>query len=212
MEAGALPSKTRSLVFVAVAGVHALVLGIFLTETKDLHLSSPGGASLTAFILTGRVRHESPVPRPSPGESSAPIAPIVEPINLAPPVAPVTGASGGATDWQAAAQKAAARALEPRKRISFGFPPGGKSAITLGVPSPSSPAHHAGESDRTIDGEDTEWISDRCYVISDPPVPGEPDFLKHARVTRGGCLPPPGPDPGELFKSLTAYKKLHPKP
>ena len=32
-----------------------------------------------------------------------------------------------------------------------------------------------------------------------------------ARVTRSGCLPTPGPDPGDLFKSLPAYKKLHPK-
>jgi hypothetical protein len=118
--------------------------------------------------------------------------------------------SAPAIDWNAAARRAASAALAPPKRISFGFPPGGGSAITLGVPSPSSPAHHAGESDRTADGEVTEWISDRCYIISDPPTLGEPDFLAHARVTRSGCLPPPGPAPGELFESLPSYKKYHP--
>ena len=119
----------------------------------------------------------------------------------------------GRIDWNAAARQSAAATLErgKRKRISFGFPPGGKSAITLGVPSPSSPAHYAGESDRTASGETTQWTSDRCYIVSDAPIPWEPDVMKHARVTRGGCLPPPGPDPGELFKSLPAYKKLHPQ-
>lgn len=119
--------------------------------------------------------------------------------------------NGPAIDWNAAARRAAAAVLGRRKRKDFGFPPGGKSAITPGVPSPATPAHYAGESDRTPDGEITEWVSARCYVVSDPPLPGEPDFLKNARITRGGCLPPPGPDPGELFKSLRAYKKYHPQ-
>lgn len=142
---------------------------------------------------------------------SAPIAPLVAPITLPPPAPAITVPSGPAIDWNAAARSAAATVLGRRKRKTFGFPAGGKSAITLGVPSPATPAHYAGESDRTPGGEVTEWVSERCYVVSDPPLPGEPDFLKSARVTRSGCLPPPGPDPGDLFKSLPAYKKLHPK-
>jgi hypothetical protein len=211
VEARSLPSRTRCLVVVAVAGVHALVIGVFLGESRALRVSSAAGTPLMAFIVTRRARPRQPFARPSLSESSAPIVPLVEPITLAPPVAPASSASGQAIDWNSAARKAAAGVLGQRKRISFGFPPGGKSALTLGVPSPSSPAHHAGESDRTIDGQDTEWISERCYVISDPPLPGEPDFLKRARVTRGGCLPPPGPDPGELFKSLPAYEKHLPR-
>lgn len=202
--------KNRYFVLVVVAGAHALVLGVLLGESRALRLSSPGGTALTAFILMRPARLRSPMARPALGGSAAPIAPLIAPITIAPPARVVTGVNGRAVDWEAAARRAAAAALARGKRISFGFPAGGKSAITLGVPSPSTPAHYAGESDRTPDGEDTEWISDRCYVISDPPVPGTPDFLKNARVTRGGCLPPPGPDPGELFKSLPAYRKLHP--
>jgi hypothetical protein len=142
---------------------------------------------------------------------SAPVAPLVAPITLPPPAPTITVPNGPAIDWNAAARSAAVAVLGRRKRKTFGFPPGGKSAITLGVPSPATPAHYAGESDRTPDGEVTEWVSERCYVVSDPTLPGEPDFLKNARVTRGGCLPPPGPDPGELFKSLRAYKKYHPR-
>jgi hypothetical protein len=205
-----MPNKRRYLVLAAVVGVHALVLGVLLNSSRTLSLSASGGTPLEAFILMRAARrHPLPAP-PLPGETSAPIAPVVEPITLAPP-GPVTMSPGGqAIDWNAAANRAATRALATRKRISFGFPAGGKSAITLGVPSPHTPAHHAGESDRTAGGDHIEWTSDRCYVESDAPLPGEPDIIKRARITHSSCLPAPGPDPGELFKSLPAYKKLHP--
>jgi hypothetical protein len=205
-----LSGKNRYFVLVTVAGAHALVLGVLLGESRNLRLSSPGGTPLTAFILMRPARLRPPWVHRARGGGAAPIAPLVAPVTIAPPAAVAMRANGRAVDWEAAARQAAAAALERGKRISFGFPAGGKSAITLGVPSPSTPAHYAGESDRTPGGEVTEWISDRCYIISDPPVPGTPDFLKNARVTRGGCLPPPGPDPGELFKSLPVYRKLHP--
>lgn len=211
MAAVRMPTKTRYLVFVAVAATHAVVVAVLLEKFATMRLSAArGGVPISAFLVTRAARPRSPVVRPRLNESSAPIAPVVEPITLAPLNSLVMRQGGRGIDWNAAAKQAAAATLAPSKRISFGFPPGGTSAITLGVPSPHTPAHHAGESDRTSMGEHIEWTSDRCYVESDPPVPGEPDFLKHARVSRGGCLPPDGPDPGELFKSLPAYKKLHP--
>lgn len=209
VEALPSPSKTRYLVFFAVAGIHALALGVLLSESLTARLSSAGGTPLAAFILTRPARPHSPVARPSLSERAAPIEAIAEPITLAPPVSPAMRQNRPAVDWNAAARRAAAATLKLPKRMTFGLPPGGKSTITLGVPSPPSPAHYAGESDRTADGEVTEWISARCYIISDPPPLGSPDFLRHAGVTRSGCLPPPGPDPGELFKSLPSYKKYH---
>jgi hypothetical protein len=209
VEALRSPGKIRYLVFCAVAGIHALVLGVLLRESLTARLSSLGGTPLAAFILRRPARPRSPAVRPSLSEKSAPIEMMTEPITVAPPVSPATAPSRPAVDWDAAARKAASATLETSRRVTFGFPPGGKSAITLGVPSPPSPAHYAGESDRTVDGEVTEWISARCYIISDPPPLGSPASLGHAGVTRGGCLPPPGPDPGELFKSLPAYKRYH---
>jgi hypothetical protein len=205
-----MPTKTRYCVFVGVAGVHALVLGVFFRESQTLRLSSPVGMPLTAFIVTRRARPRSPVARPSRNMGEAPIAPLVAPITLAPPDSVALGPNGPAIDWDAAARRAVTAVLRRPKRKSFGFPPGGKSAITLGVPSPATPAHYAGESDRTPDGEVTDWVSANCYIVSGPPQLGEPDILKNARITRSGCLPLPGPDPGELFKSLRAYKKYHP--
>lgn len=205
-----MPNKRRYLVLVPVVGAHALALGVLLSSSRTLSLSATGGTALEAFILTRAVRRHPPLAPAPLGETSSPIAPIVEPITLAPPAPVATSPGGRAIDWNAAATRAATRALAQRERISFGFPPGGKSAITLGVPSPHTPAHYAGESDRTIEGGDMEWTSDRCYVESEAPLPGEPDIIKRARVAHFGCLPPSGPDAGELFKSLPAYRKHHP--
>ncbi|MGH8326849.1 MAG: hypothetical protein ACRET2_08820 [Steroidobacteraceae bacterium] len=205
-----MPNKRRYLVLAAVVAVHALALGVLLSSSRTRSLFSAGGAPLEALILMRAARRHPLLPPPPLGETSSPIESIVEPIALAPPASIVTSAAGPTIDWNAAATRAATRGLAQRKHISFGFPPGGKSAITLGVPSPQTPAHYAGESDRMARGGSIEWTSDRCYVESDPPLPGEPDIIKRARVTHFGCLPPPGPDPGELFKSLPAYKRLHP--
>lgn len=205
-----MPNKRRFLVLAPVMGVHALALGVLLSSSRTFSLSASGGTPLEAFILARAARRHPPLAPPPLGGISSPIAPIVEPITVAPPASVATSRAGGAVDWNAAATRAATRALVHHKHISFGFPPGGTSAIMLGVPSPHTPAHHAAESDRTIQGGDVEWTSDRCYVESDAPLPGEPDIIKRARVTHFSCLPPPGPDPGELFKSLPAYKKHHP--
>ena len=210
MEALRNSTRNRYLVFVAVAGAHALVLAVFVGRSTTTLLPSSAELPLTAFLVLRPAHRHVPVVPPPLNRTSAPIAPLVQPISIAAPAPLITGPGRQTIDWNAAAKRAAAAVLSPRKRISFGFPPGGKSAITLGVPSPHTPAHYADESDRTVAGEHVAWTSDRCYLASDPPMPGEPDFLARARVTHAGCLPPDGPDPGELFKSLPAYKKYRP--
>ncbi|MGH8317559.1 MAG: hypothetical protein ACREUL_06215 [Steroidobacteraceae bacterium] len=177
------PNKNRYLVFVVVAGAHALVIGVLLSKSRWI-LSSPTVIPIRAFILTRPARPRLPIARPRLNEN--PVAPITEPITVAPPAFAVTGPSGRAIDWEAEARRSVAKILAPRKRISFGFPPGGKSAITLGVPSLSSP-HYAGESYRTAGGELIEWTSDHCYVVSAPPSPFLPQILQKATPTRSSC-------------------------
>jgi len=205
-----MPNKRRYFVLAAVTGIHVLILGLLFSRSRTLSLATSGGTRLQAYILLRAARRHLPLAPPPLGATAAPIEPIVEPITLAPPSAVAMSPGSRAIDWNAAANRAATQALAHHKRISFGFPPGGKSAIILGVPSPHTPAHYAGESDRMAGGGSIEWTSDRCYVESDPPMPGEPDIIKRTRITHSNCLPPPGPDPGELFKSLPAYRKLHP--
>jgi hypothetical protein len=178
------PDKNRYLVFIAVAGAHALVVGMLLSRSRWFELSSPSGIPMTAFILMRAEHPRSPIGRARLTATSP--APITAPITLAPPDLRFRSPRGPAIDWEAQAKRSVARILEPSKRISFGFPAGGKSAITLGVPSRSSP-HHAGESYRTEGGELIYWTSGRCYLVSDPPPLFEPEVLKHAGVWRSGC-------------------------
>lgn len=67
--------------------------------------------------------------------------------------------------------------------------------------------HYAGEEYTDSTGSHLVWISDSCYIISDPPLPGIPRGLNFSRTN---CVDYAKP-PGELFKDLPAYKKYHPE-
>lgn len=183
METLRTPNRGRYPVLVAVAAVHALVIAVLLSRSRSVTLSFPTVVPITALLLKRPARPRSPLARPRLNETSA--QPITEPITLAPPL-PAIRSGGPAIDWQAQMSASVAKALEPAKRVTFGFPPGGQSAITLGVPSRSSP-HYRGESYRTEGGEQIYWLNDHCYLASDPPSLFEPDILKNARISRGGC-------------------------
>jgi hypothetical protein len=204
-------NKNRYLVFIAVAGAHAVILGVLIGNSRAIRLPSWTSVPLRAFLIfRPAAPARVPFKRPRLSQSRVPLAPAVEPITLALPPPPAA-TRDPFIDWDAAAAAAATAILERKKHRTFGFPAGGQNALTLGVPSPGSPAHYAGETYRTSTGEVIEWTSDRCYVASDPPSLAEPDFLKNASITHFGCLPPPEPPAGELFKSLPAYRKYHPQ-
>ena len=204
-----MPNKKRYFVLVAVVGAHALIIGVLLSASRAIRQSSSTGISMTAFILRRAAHLRIPIARPR--LDAARVVPTVEPITLTPPAPAVLSPTGqAAIDWDASARAVVAAALRPRKRITFGFPTG-TSPIMRGAHPPDTSGHHAGDSYRIEGGEEIEWVSDRCYVASDPPPLWEPDILKRAAMTHTVCLPPNGPPPGELFKSLPAYKKYHPQ-
>lgn len=177
-------NSNRYLVFMIVAGAHALAIGVLVGESRSVGLFTPTVVPLTAFILRRPARLRSPLARPRLKESTA--APITEPIILPAPVFPMRSGRGPIINWKAEAKRSVARILERKKRIGFGFPPGGESAITLGVPSAPS-SHHAGESYRIGGGELIYWTTDHCYLVSDPPSPFLPEILQNARLTRPVC-------------------------
>jgi hypothetical protein len=203
-----MPNKKRYVVFVAVVGVHAVIIGVLCSTSRAPRLSPSAGISLTAFILRRVAHPRMPIARPRLGDSAL-IAPTVEPITLAPPSAP-TNPTRHAIDWGAAAKAAVTTALRSRTHITFGFPTG-TSPIMRGAHVPDLSGHHVGDSYTVPGGEEIVWVSDRCYVASDPPALWEPDILKRADMTHTVCLPPSGPTPGEFFKSLPAYKRHHPQ-
>jgi len=204
-----MQNEKRYLVFLAVAGAHALALAVLIRGSREFGLPFTRVVPIEAFVILPASRRRAPGTPPRLDASPPPLAPLVEPITVPVPAIAPAGPGSRSIDWNAATRRAAAAMLRRRPAISFGFPTQ-VSPIMRGMPPPDRAAHHAGESDRTVSGEHIEWTSDHCYVASDPPVPGEPDFLARARVSRAGCLPKPAPDQSALFKSLPAYKRLHP--
>lgn len=73
------------------------------------------------------------------------------------------------------------------------------------------PAHHAGEQYRTETGERIYWVSDRCYLVSEPPASAVADFLTVPRAPRTVCPGSSDTARGDLFKSLPAYGRFHPQ-
>jgi hypothetical protein len=178
------PNRNRFLVLAAVAGVHVVVIGVLLSRIHSISRSSPTVIPLTAFILMRPAHPRSPYPRPRLHKTYGP--PLPGHIVVAAPTLPAMMPGAPSVDWRGQMSSAAAKVLKPGGHVSFGFPPGGQSAITMGVPSRSSP-HYAGESYTTVGGEKIYWVSGHCYLVSDPPSLFEPDFLNNARTTRVGC-------------------------
>jgi hypothetical protein len=116
------------------------------------------------------------------------------------------------TDWAAAALQSATRVTTPRPETQFGVYPVPADAVP-------TPKHHAGDHDRFDTGEHVDWISDRCYVISDPSkIAGPPDVVMQGMQFVGpipglNCLPEKDLSTlfKELIKTLPEYKKYSPK-
>jgi hypothetical protein len=145
---------------------------------------------------------------PIPNESAA--ISIPKPAATPPLPAPVESGAGTSIDWIAEAERAARAAIAAPRARAFGeiprAPDWAKSA-----PAPPSPKHEFGEQYRLATGELMVWVSDRCFIVSEPPPLGMPDVIARSLGTRMGCQPPAGPQEGELFKDLPAYKKYHPQ-
>jgi hypothetical protein len=184
LEAVRTPNRNRFLVLAAVAGVHSVAIAVLLSRSHSLSQYSPAVVPLAAFMLTRPARPRSPLQHPWRNEiySSPPSGHII----VATPTLPAMMPVGPPIDWKGQMNRAVAKVLKPSRQVSFGFPAGGQSAITMGVPSHSSP-HYAGESYREAGGEEVYWVSDHCYLVSDPALPFEPDFINNARTTRVGC-------------------------
>jgi len=137
----------------------------------------------------------------------APIAPV-EPLKLPAPQIDFPIGADTSIDWLAEAGRAAEAATAAPHTRSFGEIP--KAPSWLGS-SHSGPTHSAGEQYRFEDGEWIVWVSDRCFIVSEPPPLGMPDVFARSLGTHTVCQAPPGPGEGELFKDLPAYKKYHPQ-
>jgi hypothetical protein len=113
---------------------------------------------------------------------------------------------GSAIDWAGEAQREGASSPAPSQAIRFGEIPHA-SQEHASSQATTRPTHHPGEQYRDTLGNSIVWISDRCYLVSESTTIGVPQNLVPTRTV---CQGDSGEARGDLFKSLPAYKKLHP--
>jgi len=212
------PVRSRYVVVLAVAATHVALIATLIAASRGRLPGQAGEPSPTVVFLLPRPQVERTpppirrvsVPQPDrvPVPRNTPSPQVTVPV----PEEDSSTAIHPDVDWYQEAGRSAARIArsEAAKRGSKVAPeepdtPSKRPWWPKGV-------HHAGEEERNpATGETIEWISDRCYVKSDAPPPGTPDFLARARISKGGCKDPSaGAARGDLFDKLPAYKKLHP--
>jgi hypothetical protein len=208
---GARPSGPgRAAAVGVVLAAHAGVL-VVLSIELDRRAGQPVPASPVSALILLSLPIRVPPPdrrRKRDLEEAAPIEPLAVPPIPAPDIE-LRGEVHAPIDWLAEAGRAAeaATAATPHTR-AFGRMP--QAPSWLGS-SHSGAQHHAGDQYRLETGEWIVWVSDRCYIISEPAPLGMPDVLARSRGTQITCQAPAGPPPGELFKALPAYRKYHPQ-
>jgi hypothetical protein len=199
---GLTRSRRRAISLVAVLVGHAILLIAFI------YASHPeGSASAVKEFVSTWISQSAPArvaPQRTVRQSVSPpkLQPI-EPITPPPVSLPsFAGTPGNAVDWAAEAGRAADAATSGPKARAFG--PHAHTETQPAERQRDSP-HFAGEEYTDQTGSHIVWTSDRCYLASDPALPGIPKGLNFSRF---GCVDYSKP-PGELFKDLPAYKKNH---
>jgi len=204
--------RRRYIAIVIVGALHVLILEVFIHARgarREYEDDTPVWSTL--FFVPAEVVPRPPPTKVKPKSTSAIQAPqvplptpeTVSPITTSPN--PTSSAPQSAVDWMSELHSAAADVYTDRVR---------QGRATGEVPSePHSlwtpPLHHAGEQYTLTTGELVVWVSDRCFLVSEPPTLGTPNAFAHLALTHTQCTGNPGPR-SDLFKDLSAYKKLHP--
>jgi hypothetical protein len=201
-------SPGRAVALGVIVAAHAgflLVLSIALDRRAGR--PSPATSVSALILLSVPIRALAPDRRRRRElEEALPIEPFALPP-IPPPDVELPGEVHAPIDWLAEAGRAAEAATAAPLTRSFGKMP--QAPLWLGS-SHSGPTHQAGDQYRLETGEWIVWVSDRCYIVSEPAPLGMPDVLARSRGTHTVCLPSAGAA-GELFKDLPAYRKHHPQ-
>jgi len=98
---------------------------------------------------------------PRSAEALSPVKPSVAPISVAPARAPI--------DWWGDAE----RVVEDRARDAALAVPDDRIDMHVALPR-DAPAHQVGESYQDESGDKIVWVSEKCYIESQPALPGTP--------------------------------------
>jgi hypothetical protein len=205
--------RRRYVAIVIVGAVHILILEM-LIHTRGAQQGVDEDTALwsTLIFIPAEVVQRPPpikVRSTSPSAIQPPQLPLAAPATASPITAapsPTSSAPRASVDWMSELHSAAAEVNLDRA---------GQGRATDEAPSkPQSlwaqPLHHAGEQYTLETGESVVWVSDRCFLVSEPPTLGTPNAFAHLALTHAQCTGSPGRR-SDLFKDLPEYKKLHPQ-
>ncbi len=179
-----LPQQRRRYAVLAIAGVlHVVVIELILLPSEP-------------------PRKPRPKPRVSP---PVPVTEQTVPVeNTSISATPDQNGPGHAVDWMSELDQTS---QDVAARQAAGSGPSPEASHTPQSWWPA-PAHKAGEQYTLNTGQKIYWVSDHCFLVSDPPLAGTPNALAHSQLTHTECQKPPTPG-GDLFKDLPAYKRYH---
>jgi hypothetical protein len=204
--------RRRYIAVVIVGAVHILILEVFI-HSRDTGRGSEEDTTVwsTLFLVPAEVVQQPPpakVKAKTPEATRPPTVPEPTPDSVSSitttPSVP-SSAPQSRVDWMSALQGTAADIIKDEARPGKATGTAPSKPHSLWPP----PLHHAGEEYTLETGELVIWVSDRCYMVSEPPAAGTPNAFAHLALTHTQCAGSPGPRT-DLFEDFPQYKKLHP--
>lgn len=187
--------------FAALAGHIALICALVLPSGSRQSKSSVQAPVRTWILIPQRPVVDHSYRLRLPQTSHAITAIRVKPIEIPPTWTSGRAKPRPAIDWAAQARRAAIAAAGRLGHKLFGVSADRKSPNKV---ESETPLQRAGESYRDVYGDQVDWVSDRCYIVSPEEAPGSLQALAQLRLTRTVCVDN-GPSTGNLFKSRIPF-------
>ena len=199
----------RYAAMVLVAALHILILEIIVRAPRSQRTPSEDTTAWSTLFFVPTELAPVPPPvkaKPTHARALAPHSPEVPTAESALPITTPPEATQGqpSADWMAALQGVATDVAGSQSAQARGAAPESHSIWT-------PPTHRYGEQYTLNTGEKIVWVSDHCFIVSDPPMLGTPNAFAHSALTHAACQGNPG-SRADLFEDLPAYKKSHPTP
>jgi hypothetical protein len=199
-------SRPRYVAIGIVGALHVLILEALIHAPRQPAATEDTVWSTLFFVppavvqppVSSQSKHAAAL---APPQLRMPAAEVAQPITIAPDSTPPRAA----VDWTSALRGTASAIASQ----------GGAGDAAHGAsPSSAFPTvhHHAyGEYSKLETGETVVWVSDHCFVVSEPPILGAANAFAHSALTHTQCERNPD-SRSDLFKDLPAYKKHNEPP
>ena len=201
-------NRTRYASLVAVLALHFTVIIALIVTAKTRMVTPPTMPPIELFMLPRHITQPMQAPLPSSVSPELPIKPrpsLSTALSDAITETPTTDANvpGEGIDWAQEAHDAAASLAARDKNPSSPVEPAATSPFL------QPPVHQKGEQIPTADGRWSVFVSENCYQLSK-----EITYIENktnmGKKIQTYCNRRSKTPRGDLFKQLTAYKRLHP--